>query len=402
MPKRVIDFDAMWGSDKLASCAEWAQAEYAWLYGLADASGCFELTNLRVIWGRVAAIRRNLSIERLEQVFCEFQNKGLLFVWEHEGKRYGHWTGSDVPGRLPAPSWRVRLERLAPPVPKPTFTEYVSRFARGRAALAGGGFSSEADGESRKREFETSDFKSANSLVEADRPDGDAQARTGPAGCGESSASVASRGRAGAGRVSGGLPAGTRGRQVEPGHIARTGMASGASGRSFRTEQDETELKLRSEAERAGEGTVCVPLKGDLESAQAEDLNLNLNFDWDEKKEKREERREPRHGSAGGQLTQVCSDLPTSLFSNSDSKPESERREHAADAKRTDANRDGRAAMAGAACSRPTFYSSEKSAALARELMVGRGPICGPVKVKPEALERMRMRDAARKGSRSP
>ena len=26
MPKRVIDFDAMWGSDKLASCAEWAQA----------------------------------------------------------------------------------------------------------------------------------------------------------------------------------------------------------------------------------------------------------------------------------------------------------------------------------------------------------------------------------------
>ena len=71
MPKRVIDFDAMWGSDKLASCAEWAQAEYAWLYGLADASGCFEVTNLRVIWGRVAAIRRNLTIERLEQIFGE-------------------------------------------------------------------------------------------------------------------------------------------------------------------------------------------------------------------------------------------------------------------------------------------------------------------------------------------
>ena len=118
MPKRVIDFDAMWGSDKIASCAEWAQAEYAWLYGLADASGCFEITNLRVIWGRVAAIRRNLTIERLEQIFIEFQDKGLLFVWEHEGKRYAHWTGSDVPGRLPPPSWRMRLERFAPPVPK--------------------------------------------------------------------------------------------------------------------------------------------------------------------------------------------------------------------------------------------------------------------------------------------
>jgi hypothetical protein len=140
MPKRVIDFDAMWGSDKLASCAEWAQAEYAWLYGLADASGCFELTNLRVIWGRVAAIRRNLSMERLEQIFLEFQDKGLLFAWEENGKRYGHWTGSDVPGRLPAPSWRVRLERLAPPVPKQQLGEFMSRFSRGRAASPGGGF----------------------------------------------------------------------------------------------------------------------------------------------------------------------------------------------------------------------------------------------------------------------
>jgi hypothetical protein len=136
MPKRVIDFDAMWGSDKLASCAEWAQAEYAWLYGLADASGCFELTNLRVIWGRVAAIRRNLSLERLEQIFCEFQDKGLLFVWEENGKRYGHWTGSDVPGRLPAPSWRVRLERLAPPVPKQRLAEFMSRFSQRTGSVA--------------------------------------------------------------------------------------------------------------------------------------------------------------------------------------------------------------------------------------------------------------------------
>ena len=136
MPKRVLDFDAMWGSDKLSACAEWAQAEYAWLYGLADASGCFELTNVRVIWGRVAAIRRNLTLERLERIFSEFQDKGLLFVWEHEGKRYGHWTGSDVPGRLPPPSWRARLEKFAPPVPKRLLQEYMERFSRGRAALA--------------------------------------------------------------------------------------------------------------------------------------------------------------------------------------------------------------------------------------------------------------------------
>ena len=153
----------MWGSDKLAACAAWAQAEYAWLYGLADASGCFELTNLRVIWGRVAAIRGNFTIERLEQVFAEFQDKGLLFVWEHEGKRYAHWTGSDVPGRLPPPSWRMRLERFAPPVPKQRLAEYMARFARGRAALAGVGFRGEAQEESSNRKenlkFEISDLR---------------------------------------------------------------------------------------------------------------------------------------------------------------------------------------------------------------------------------------------------
>jgi len=163
MPKRVIDFDAMWGSDKLAACAAWAQGEYAWLYGLADASGCFELTNLRVIWGRVAAIRANLTIERLEQVFAEFQDKGLLFVWEHEGKRYAHWTGSDVPGRLPPPSWRMRLERFAPPVPKQQLAEYMARFARGRAALAGVGFRGETREESgaarENLKFENADLR---------------------------------------------------------------------------------------------------------------------------------------------------------------------------------------------------------------------------------------------------
>src|SRR5579864_2578629 len=136
MPKRVIDFDALWASDKLASCAEWAQSEYAWLYGLADASGSFEMTNLRVIWGRVAAVRKNLSLERLGEIFDEFIARGLLFTWEEKGKRYGHWTGSDVPGRLPPPSWRMRLEKLAPPVPRQALAAYSARFGGSKEGIA--------------------------------------------------------------------------------------------------------------------------------------------------------------------------------------------------------------------------------------------------------------------------
>ena len=135
MPKRVIDFDALWASDKLASCAEWAQSEYAWLYGLADASGSFEMTNLRVIWGRVAAVRKNLTLERLGEIFDEFIARGLLFTWEEKGKRYGHWTGSDVPGRLPPPSWRMRLEKLAPPVPRQALAAYSAGFGGSREGI---------------------------------------------------------------------------------------------------------------------------------------------------------------------------------------------------------------------------------------------------------------------------
>ena len=138
MPKRVLDFDALWASDKLAACAEWAQSEYAWLYGLADASGSFEITNMRVIWGRVAAIRKSLSLERLQEIFDEFIARGLLFTWEENGKRYGHWTGSDVPGRLPRRSWRMRLEKLAPPVPCEALAAYSARFGGSKEIMVAG------------------------------------------------------------------------------------------------------------------------------------------------------------------------------------------------------------------------------------------------------------------------
>jgi len=132
MPKRVLDFDAIWASDKLASCAPWARAEYTWMYGLADSNGSFELTNQRVIFGRVYAIREDISIEHLSRVLEEFHAKGLLFLWEENGKKYGHWTGSDVPGRLPPPSWRARLERLAPPVPRAALAKYLGAFSSSR------------------------------------------------------------------------------------------------------------------------------------------------------------------------------------------------------------------------------------------------------------------------------
>src|SRR4029077_1650008 len=77
MPKRVLDFDAMWGSDKLAACAPWAQAEYAWLYGLADASGCFEVTNFGRDLGARCGHPRKLYDRAARTSVCGIPGQGV-------------------------------------------------------------------------------------------------------------------------------------------------------------------------------------------------------------------------------------------------------------------------------------------------------------------------------------
>jgi hypothetical protein len=107
MPKRVIDADAMWKSEKLGKCLPKSIPEYAWLYGLADANGNFELTNLRAVHSHAyAPIRPLFSLQDLREVIDDFARHGLLFIWEEKGKRFGHWTGSDKPGRLPSRTQR--------------------------------------------------------------------------------------------------------------------------------------------------------------------------------------------------------------------------------------------------------------------------------------------------------
>ena len=355
MPKRVIDFDAMWGSDKLAACAAWAQGEYAWLYGLADASGCFELTNLRVIWGRVAAIRGNFTIERLEQVFAEFQDKGLLFVWEHEGKRYAHWTGSDVPGRLPPPSWRMRLERFTPPVPKQQLAEYMARFARGRAALGGVGFRGVAHVDISHRQV---DCKFEITNVREDQ---------------------ASDGR-------------TNGSQTNE---QRQLFSDATDNRKYRNsslkEDEESDERFEhsqfGERQASGAGGVRdgmprgnhdIPggrgLKEPVERAQAQDLGLdwNLEGNWGLGRDGRRSGPDDAHACSGDANREK--DLRENSFINSNS--------------RSNANANSKT-------------MSARELALARELQVGQGPVCGPARVRPEVLERVRRREAARAASRS-
>jgi hypothetical protein len=406
MPKRVIDFDAMWGSDKLAGCAEWAQVEYAWLYGLADASGCFELTNLRVIWGRVAAVRRNLTLERLEQVFEEFHDKGLLFVWEEHGKRYGHWTGSDVPGRLPPPSWRMRLERFAPPVPKQQLAEYVSRFARGRAASVGGAFL--GPGPPAVERVAESSPRACNS----ERSHGGlALRRSEESLCAEGEekegilvAPLAARDK----QLLGMTPqksltaACDDGLVFEPTPAPRrdrggTAQEPGHTGLGVSAESQLPELKAGLEAaqaqdwnwnreverEEGGSGTV-----GSAQGAQVEARQLFLPLS---KEQSKTENLRPGENAAAPSVQPSARAQAVGAMGSA-GRPPSGTRESWVPAPRASTTPEfPRASFAA-----PANYARDKALLVARELAVGRGPVLGPGKVKREALERIRARDAVR------
>lgn len=129
MPKRIIDGEAMWSSTKLAACPEWARVEYAWLYPLADCNGSFEITSLRAIHARVSIVRPRLVLGKIQRTLEEFARHGLLYIWEENGKRYAHWTNSELPGRLPKSSDRYKYQKLAPPVQQDKLGAYIAQYS---------------------------------------------------------------------------------------------------------------------------------------------------------------------------------------------------------------------------------------------------------------------------------
>jgi hypothetical protein len=112
MPKRIVDGDALWRSDKLAQVQPPSfRGEYANLIPLALADGTFECTARRV-WADVYSYNRpDITIETVEQILDEFERVGLL-ERKANGKVWGKWVGID--SRLPPESHRSRYKSGAP------------------------------------------------------------------------------------------------------------------------------------------------------------------------------------------------------------------------------------------------------------------------------------------------
>ena len=104
MPKRMVDGDRIWTSDKLKSVEpEERRFDYANLIPLALANGSFECSPGRVLRDVYFYLRPSVSLEDVESVLNEYERVRLLFRWRDEhGKVWGFWVGITSEGLLPA------------------------------------------------------------------------------------------------------------------------------------------------------------------------------------------------------------------------------------------------------------------------------------------------------------
>jgi hypothetical protein len=128
MPKRILDGEGVWRSDKLRRVEEWARSEYANLIPLAMANGVFECSSSRV-WSLVYSYnRQEVTIGRVKRILKELESCGLLFRWKNDdGKKWAYFVGIEKPGRLPGKSRRGKHENVGPMPPAFQLAEYKSK-----------------------------------------------------------------------------------------------------------------------------------------------------------------------------------------------------------------------------------------------------------------------------------
>jgi hypothetical protein len=127
VPKRIVDGDALARSDKLAQVQPVSyRAEYAYLLTLALANGSFEV-DPRKVWSNLYSYNRpDITADGVAAMLDEFERVKMLFRWtEPNGKVWGHWVGSDKPGRLPAPSRLRDGEKVGVPIPREKLKQFL-------------------------------------------------------------------------------------------------------------------------------------------------------------------------------------------------------------------------------------------------------------------------------------
>ena len=126
MPKRLLDGDRLWRSDKLKRVQPASfRAEYANMLPLALADGTFECNPDRVWYEVYAYNRPDVCTENVQKILDEFERVKLLFRWQDsDGKTWGFWTG--IEKTLPTPERIGQCRyKVGQTVPKQQLAEFL-------------------------------------------------------------------------------------------------------------------------------------------------------------------------------------------------------------------------------------------------------------------------------------
>ena len=136
MPKRIVDGDAIWTSNRIKTIMPVKfRAEYANLLPLALANGVFECDPY-LIWTKVYSFNRpDISADDVKALLDEYERVGLVFRFgEREAKEWGFFVGIDKTGRLPPPTQRERMGR-GPEPPNKALRDFIQKTKNPSAVL---------------------------------------------------------------------------------------------------------------------------------------------------------------------------------------------------------------------------------------------------------------------------
>jgi len=118
MPKRIVDGDALWLSEKVRSLPEEFRLHYANWIPLARENGVFEASPQRIQAQVYSYLRPNFTVASVQRVLNALVRAGLVRLYDADGKTWGYFVGMDKPGRLPELRYIERYKNLPPNPPQ--------------------------------------------------------------------------------------------------------------------------------------------------------------------------------------------------------------------------------------------------------------------------------------------
>ena len=117
MPKRFVDGEALWLSDKVKNLPAEYRMHYANWIPMAEANGVFEANVDRIRTRVYSFLRPDITGEKVADVLRCLIDAKLVRTWDENGKTWGYFIGIEKSGRLPELRHLDRYKNLPPSPP---------------------------------------------------------------------------------------------------------------------------------------------------------------------------------------------------------------------------------------------------------------------------------------------